>query len=320
MRPSAALRWALPLVCCLVALPGCRAVKGSLETVGAALSYRDAPLPESQVELDIPYRRDDRADPVKHRLDLFLPDPTTRDWPTLIFVHGGGWTHGDRSLGVGSIRPMRNLGRYYAARGVGTAVISYRLQPGATWQQQVRDVAAAAGWVHRSIGDYGGDPDALYLAGHSAGAWLAARTGLDPEPLPGAGVPRSSLCGLVLISGAAYDLTDEETYALGANRRYFEERFGGPEGPWQSEASIVPLVDAADPPTLILYAGGEEATLRRQGELLYAAMRDVGAPVERVVVPGEDHQRILVAMSREDKLPSSTTLAMLDRTDCPVRR
>ena len=48
---------------------------------------------------------------------------------------------------------------------------------------QIDDVAAAVAWAREHVADYGGDPDAIVLGGHSAGAWLAARVGLADAPL-----------------------------------------------------------------------------------------------------------------------------------------
>lgn len=289
-----------------------------LDTLGAGLAFERALLPLDQTLLDLPYRVDPAAHPDKHRLDLFLPDPATtpKSWPTLIFIHGGGWTSGDRAMSSFGIDPMRNIGRFYAKRGIGTAIVSYRLQPDASWREQIDDVAEATAWVRREIAAYGGDPDALILSGHSAGAWLAAWLGLNDAPLAEKGVARSSVCGVVLVSGAAYDLADSETYALGASRRYFAKRFKADREDWQAAASIRAHVDHPSPPTLILNAEGEAPTFARQANLLFDALDDSNALSRRHEIPGQDHRRIVVSMSLEGNPVSASILDFLNSTAC----
>ncbi|HEB88792.1 MAG TPA: alpha/beta hydrolase [Deltaproteobacteria bacterium] len=304
---------ALAVLSIVLVLGGCA---GTWESIGAGLAYRKVALPDEQVRLDLPYRNDDDADAEKHRLDLFLPDPAIRDWPTVVFVHGGGWTSGDRATKVLGIEPARNIGRFFAAHGVGAAVISYRLQPGVSWREQVEDVADATAWVHREVGRWGGDANALFLSGHSAGAWLAAWVGLADSPLARLGLDRSGLCGLVLVSGAGYDLEDEQTYALGAKRSYFENLFADDDPEWARSASIRKHVDEPVPPVLILSAEGEPGKFRRQGDLLFRAIEDRSPMAQRFVVPGQDHQRIVVSMSRAGDPVSRSILDFLEWAPC----
>src|SRR6185295_15486153 len=121
----------------------------------------------------------------KRQLDLFLP--SAPDFATVVFVHGGGWTSGDRMLTTGGADVYRNIGRFLAARGFATAVISYRLLFDVDWRGQAGDVARAVAFVQKSIEAKGGRPHGVFLMGHSAGAQLATRIALEPEWLTTAG-------------------------------------------------------------------------------------------------------------------------------------
>src|SRR5262245_33646251 len=125
---------------------------------------------------DLAYR--DGRDP-KQTLDLYAPEG--KGWPVMVFVHGGGWNSGDKDLKVEGTAIYADVGRFFASQGVGTAVVNYRLLPRVSWRDQITDVAGAVAWLHRHAADYGGDPSQFFLAGHSAGAQLAARVALDPE-------------------------------------------------------------------------------------------------------------------------------------------
>jgi len=141
------------------------------------------------------------------------------------------------------------------------------------------------------------------LMGHSAGAQLAARIALDPTPLGTLGVPADAVRGVIAVSGAGYDLADERTYELDADRAYYAERFGtGPSpGPWQQDASPLRFVDRGDPPFLILFGGRESRALQHQARLLHAALRAAGVSSRLLEVPGQGHERIVLTLSRPDR-------------------
>ena len=245
--------------------------------------------------------------------------PERSGWPTLVFVHGGGWTSGDRALRILGMDPYRNIGRFYAARGYGVVIPSYRLQPDVGWQEQVEDVAKAVAFARAEVARHGGDPNALHLSGHSAGAWLAAWVGLDDAALATEGLDRAFVCGLVLVSGAGYDPEDPETYRLGASRGYFAKRFATGGDDWARRASIRRALDAPAAPALVMNAGGEAPTFRRQADLLHAALEALDPPApesRRLEVPGYDHQGIVVAMSGADTPVSAATLAFLGERRC----
>lgn len=301
----------------LCLLPLFTACAGTGQTVGALIAYRDVPIGETRVEADQAYREGAAFVHEKQRLDLFLPATPSEGWPTLVFVHGGGWTTGDRKLGALGVRPIQNLARFYADRGFAVAVPSYRLQPDVDWRTQVEDVAGAVAWTRREVAARGGDPDAIFLGGHSAGAHLSAWVGLAEAPLAAEGLDRASLCGLVLVSGAGYALDDEATYEAGSSPAYFEQRFGDPADPdWAQTASIRHQLAATAPPALLLTAEGEGPTFERQSNVLYEGVAERAPGSRREVVDGQNHQRILIGMSLEGDPVSETVLSFLNAQQC----
>lgn len=276
--------------------------------VGVPFLYRRAELPASQIVRDVRYRDDPGSDPKKNLLDLFLPGGT--GWPVLVFIHGGGWTSGDKSLRAGGADIYGNIGRFYAARGIGVAVISYRLQPEVTWLEQLDDVAHAVAWMHANVARFGGDPETIVLSGHSAGGQFASRVALDPAPLAALGVDHRVIKGFVSVSGAALDLTDAESWRLGQPRGYYERRFrnGDPTDGWMREASPARFVGADSPPGLVIYAEGDPPDLRRQGQVLADRLRRAGVPTSTAVVPGSSHTRIILTLSRDDTVSAQAIL------------
>ena len=302
--------WLAPclLLIAVTTLSGCAVVYRA----GMEVLFEEETLPASRIILDEAYWDHADADPVKHRLDLYLP--VGEGWPTVVFVHGGGWRTGDKSLRFGGADIYANIGRYLARRGVGAAVINYRLLPHVGWQNQFDDVARAVAWVHRRIGEHSGNPARLFLMGHSAGSHLISRVAFDPSLLDPHSLTPDVVCGVVAVSGAAYDLTDEKTFEDGSFG-YFEKRFGSTED-WQRKVSTLPYLTAEAPPFLVLYGSKEPSGLIRQSQLLDAALRDAGVASEALVVPDQTHPRILLTLSRDDKTAGPAVVDFVRSTPC----
>jgi acetyl esterase/lipase len=273
---------------------------------GVALLYEKADLPASQIVRDVCYARLP-CDSPRHTLDLYRPAATK--WPVMIFVHGGNWDSGGKNYRAGGADVYANIGRFYAARGIGVAVVNYRLQPTVDWVSQVDDVRAAVAWARANLEPYGGRTDRIFLAGHSAGAHLASLAALNT---PGAGVR-----GVIAVSGAALDLSDERTYELGADRDYYRQRFQGDDrsDEWRQRASPARVARATAPPFLILYASGETKALQRQSQVFHDALAASGANSHLVAIPGESHTRMVLALSHPDKLPAKAILDFVRRAE-----
>jgi acetyl esterase/lipase len=277
------------------------------------LFYVEAPLPDAQIIRNQPYGKGP-PDP-KHRFDLFLP--ARGGFPMAVFVHGGGWTEGDKDLRVGGADVFANVGRFLAGHGIGTAVINYRLLPAVDWRGQIDDVAQAVVAARDALIARGARPAALFLMGHSAGAQLVTRVALDPAPLTRAGGSTALVCGVIPVSGAALDLTDQQTWDLGAKVDYYRQRFAtGGESDWQKQASPMTFLTPKAPPFLVIHSGGESKPLRRQSEWLVDRLREAEVPVHLAVVPGGSHARILLSLSRPDETAGPLIVQFITRLSC----
>lgn len=279
-------------------------------------SYKEVKLPESQIVYDIPYWSAPEADPIKNRLDLFLP--AGKNWPLLVFVHGGEWISGDKSMKVMGSEIYRNIGRYFASQGVGTAIINYRLMPQTDWRSQIMDVARAVAWLHANIQKYQGNPREIFVMGHSSGAQLATRIALDPKPLQSLNASPNMLCGIIPVSGAGYDLTDEETYALAQKDELFQKLFHKGDIPPSLRRSLSPMkfVNPKAPPFLIFYSEKEEKELQKESKRLNEELNKVGASSQILEVPGEDHKTIVLSLSNPNMIPTNAILVFLRTLHC----
>jgi len=243
------------------------------------------PLRIRQIK-DVPYIADGLY---KHQLDLYLPDGQD-GFPLLVFVHGGGWRWGDRRL---LIDIYGDMGRAMAARGIGVAVISYRLAPDYTIKDELSDVASATAWAWHHARDYGADPHKIILAGHSAGGHLAAMIAFDPEWLQRTGLHPRIIRGLILWSGL-YDVRDGVANAFFTTRhRVWYTVFGKRPSDWE-KMSPISYVNGPVPGSfniLLLYAERDFDSIRRQTSSLAQRIKQrwpqTGLKV--LELPGEGH-------------------------------
>ena len=154
-----------------------------MDSIRAAIALV-APLhdrgPHQDVEVtrDLTYGAHER-----HRLDVFRPtDHQGEPRPVLVFVHGGGFIGGDKAAPGSPF--YDNIGLWAARSGMVGVNINYRLAPQHLWPAGSDDLAAAVDWVKAHIGDHGGDPSRVFVAGTSAGAvhvagYLAGPYGAD---------------------------------------------------------------------------------------------------------------------------------------------
>ena len=296
--------FALALLSALYAA-GC----GVVNRAGIKLYYKPAPIAADGVVRDIAYV-DGSGDP-RHQLNFFKP--AQKNFPVVIFIHGGNWDSGEKDYRFGGQDVYNNIGRFLASRAIGSAIISYRLIPAVDWRTQADDVARAVAWAYQRAADFGGDPQRLFVMGHSAGAQMAMRTALDQQKLIALGVPSSAIRGVIGVAGAGYDMADQRTHALGADPAWYAKRFrlGPSDTDWQTAASPIRLISAKPPAALLLYAGGEDAALKRQTELMRDALTRAGGSVELVVAPGLSHTRIVPTLSREDRPAGAAILAFI---------
>jgi acetyl esterase len=127
-------------------------------------------------------------------LDVYRPE-RAGNAPVVLFVHGGAFVRGDKDV---TDEVYANVCYYFARQGYLGVNVEYRLAPESRYPGGAEDLSAAVAWAKRSVRDFGGDPERLFLAGHSAGATHVAGYAWDPN-LPVRVDP--AVKGLVLISG-----------------------------------------------------------------------------------------------------------------------
>ena len=207
------------------------------------------------------------------RLDLRLP--AEPGFPTLIWFHGGGLTGGQRAFPD------------LKGSGIGLVAVSYRLSPAADHPAYLEDAAAAVAWTLRHIAERGGDPTKVFVAGHSAGGYLAALVGMDPRWLAPHGRHPRELAGLILVSAQV-------------STHFLVKKLRGDTGP-----ELRPIIDdfaplyhvAQDLPPLCCVLGDRRIEYKNrveENDLFVTSLRNLGHPfVEFHEMGGLDHGTVV---------------------------
>ena len=208
----------------------------------------------------------------KQVLDLYLPEGEVSDAPVFLFLHGGGFREGDKAHYGSVAEPFVN-------RGVITAIASYRLTgSGSHYPDQPDDVKSTVKWLFENIKQYGGNPENIYVGGHSAGAILSADIGVDRAWLVEMGMPKEILKGIVPVSGP---------YDVRARGRPGEVYTYAPTPELREQAS--PILHVNDPVPAALVAVGSEEGYQESSVAFTEALKSAGVDVRYLLLGGEDH-------------------------------
>ena len=210
--------------------------------------------PESESEAD---------EYIKERcvLDLYYPEGK-EGYPTVIWFHGGGLTAGNKFIPKELIE-----------QGMAVVAVNYRLYPKIKAPVYIEDAAAAVAWVFNHIEEFGGDPDMLFISGHSAGGYLASMVGLDQRWLKKHDINANHIAGLIPFSG--HTIT-----------HFTVRKERGIEGTQPVVDDLAPLYHVRkDAPPLLLITGDREMEMMGRYEenaYLWRMMKVVGHPDTRL--------------------------------------
>ncbi|MBA4115001.1 MAG: alpha/beta hydrolase [Rubrobacter sp.] len=252
------------------------------QTVPDVSLYADFYLRESEkVRAEIKHHLDVPFGPtLAEHADLY-PWPGTEPGdggtvPVLVYVHGGYW----RSR---SSKEFGFVARVPASKGIATVVVNYALCPYVTMDEIVRQTRAAVAWTYKSAVSFGGDPERIHVAGHSAGGHLTAML-LTTDWEGDYGLSADIIKGVCAISGL-FDLAP------------FPYTFAQPklQLTWEQVLRNSPILHVPDaaPPLLLVYGEGETAELKRQSEDFLATWKAKSLDADLLSLPGKNHYDVI---------------------------
>lgn len=248
-----------------------------------------APLHDTPPYAGVTVTRDIKYGPAERNLlDVFVSDQSRAPRPVVMFVHGGGFTGGNKAT---SGSPFYDNVPLWAARhGLVGVNMTYRLAPQHPWPAGPEDVGAAVRWVVDHISAFGGDPSKIVLFGHSAGATHAGTYAAMPQFHGPAGL---GIAGLILTSGiydiASFPVNDGYRSYIGNDPSLYAERspIGG--------LARLPV------PSMVVYAELDPPPFIPQFEALVAAMAHApGGKPKTVMLPQHSHLSLGYAIGTGD--------------------
>jgi acetyl esterase/lipase len=266
-----AVRLGLLLVSCS-GLSGCLSM--TLFAANAPSMFGDY-----QVERNISYGPHEA-----NRLDVYRPATkvtgSAAPRPVVVFLHGGGWV-------AGSKNQYRFVAEALVSRGYVAVLPAYRLYPEASFPGFVEDAAQALAWVHRCAAKIGGDPDRIFVMGHSAGAHIGSLLTFDEHYLAAVGGNSSWIRGFVGLAGPYDFLPLREAYvkAVFAPRNYYDSQ-------------TINFIDGKEPPALLLHGLDDHKVWPSNSRSLAMFIRGHGGRVEEHYYEGMTHGGIVAGMTK----------------------
>jgi acetyl esterase/lipase len=219
------------------------------------------------------------------KLDVYKRRDVTGPQPTLIWIHGGGWTGGTKESAIMSLLPWMEM-------GWNIVNVEYRLARVSLAPAAVEDCLCALRWVAAQSKTYDIDTTRLVVSGDSAGGHLALTTGMIPESAgldrecPGAPLPKVA----AIVNW--YGITDVNDLLDGPNRKTYAVAWLSSMPNREDIARRVsPLTYVrADLPPIITIHGDADPTVPYQHALrLQFALAKAGVPHELLTIPGGKH-------------------------------
>lgn len=245
-------------------------------------------------ETDIAY-----AEPPSNRLDIYYPtiksQPDTLS-PVIIFFYGGCW---------GGCQTYTKSYYQFVAQALNkhgyiVVIPDYRRYPEVRFDQIMHDAKSTVEWVQTHISQRGGNPEHMFLMGHSAGAHIASMLTLNQAYL--SKPIYQNIKGFIGLAGP-YDF-------LPFTKTYQKEVFG-PEDKYP-ESQPINFVDGDEPPLLLLYGNQDTTVYPHNIENLSAKIQSSNGQVYPKIYNGLDHSSLLGALS----IPyQNTTSVMQDIVD-----
>jgi acetyl esterase/lipase len=248
---------------------------------------KQAPRDGVTVHRDIPYGPHERQ-----QLDVFLPAGNATAPPVVLFVHGGAFVSGHRNR---TAQVYSNVSHYLAQRGVAAINVGYRLATHAVYPGATLDIAAAVDWARAHAGEYGWNPDAVFLMSHSAGAAHAGSYGYDPAF---ASAGRPPLAGMIVVSGRVRI----DNLAENPNARKVEQYYGTDASRFEAY-SPVHHINRDSVPTFVAWAEFENPLIDVYcAELVLRLSQAKRKAPPMMWLPGHNHSSAIAHIGTSDDL------------------
>jgi acetyl esterase/lipase len=218
----------------------------------------------------------------RQNLDVYHPCPKPSAADIVIFFYGGDLQNGTKE-------DYRFVAQALTSRGFIVVIPDYRLFPNVTFPAFVDDGALAVRWVHDHAREIGGDPEHVYLMGHSAGAYIAVMLSLDGQYLKRVSLDRSTIRATASLSGPFnFVPPPEDRGVFGMSRTDINPR---------PQIEPINFVDGHAPPILLLQGLKDPEVNPANATELASLIRKKGGQVDYIAYPNRAHVGVVLALA-----------------------
>lgn len=214
------------------------------------------------------------------QLDVYAPRHIHVPKKVLVFVHGGNWVNGKKSI-------YRFFGKGMARKGLVTVVVNYRLSPATDYEGMAHDVATAVAWTKEHIPSFGGNPDSIYLSGHSAGGQLAALVATDDRYFKKEGIS-NPLKGTVLIDAFGLDMYSYLSRSTNEKDTMYKRVFTNDPENWKKGSPAYHLHPQM-PPFLMFTGSKTYPVIQVMNQEFYARVVKLQPATKYLITKGKRH-------------------------------
>jgi arylformamidase len=291
----------------LIAMTGVlpAAASDSQSSTGRFLKYFKPKAEEVPMKkyLDIRYFQTPGFDPDFTSYDIYT-SPNARNNPVIVYIHGGAWRMGDKSRV--DFKPG-----YFTRHGFVFVSVNYRLVPDIQYPENIKDIARALASIYRTIDRYGGDPERIFVMGHSAGSNLAALVATDDSRLKALGLDLSIIKGVIPIDFTSYNL-EEKMLSRTSGISVLSRAFGDDPAVWRDASPLLHVEKGKNiPPFLLIYAGRTKIKRIETAEM-ESVLKKNGIRADVAGFPKKNHASVNMSIGDPENETTKAIMAFLN--------
>ena len=264
------------------------------------------PLIPCGAKATVQYANHDGVAANLNSLDVWRPPAGADDCsnrPLVVWVHGGGWTGGDKA------DAFSDKADFFTAAGYAYASVNYRVTakppavPTPQYPVHNNDAADAIAWLVDHASELGVDPDRIVLMGHSAGGGIVAAITTDESYLETRGLELDAIRCAAQIDGEGYDVTYGATHPDPLVYETYLIAFGDDPAVWEAASPVTYIAPDKGIPANFVAARGPEGRMHMNNELI-EALRAADVPVTVFDAQSLTHETVATNLGA----PGDTTI------------
>lgn len=238
------------------------------------------------------------------KLDVYSPKKVDKPKQVLVFIHGGNWVRGNKSI-------YKFFGKRFAEKGIVTVIINYRLSSNATYDSLATNSAMAVKWVKQNITTYKGDTNKIFISGHSAGGHLAALIATDDSYFEKQNI-KNPVRGTILIDAFGLDMYTYLSNNKSDYRKRYYSLFSEEPSIWKKGSPIFYL--KKDMPPFLMFVGTKTVPVIIQGSNSFLkALQPYYPETKLIEVKGKHHVGMIFQFLNRRKTAYKEIIDFMDK-------